>query len=171
MAEYCTLVLYFHSPAARENTNAYSCNIQPYCLLSHQIIYMYIYICSHHFSRCVPSMSCGLSIFTLLYSTLSLHVHDLWPPFREWYHPSAILLSATLSQRVISALYDLSDVDFDLPVEGIDLDELWPSFVLWVNPSLASHTPHSLQRGRESHYNHWVSILWCTCNCTLWYDL
>ena len=41
MAGYCTLVLYFHSPAARENTDAHSCNIQPYCLLSHQIIYMY----------------------------------------------------------------------------------------------------------------------------------
>ena len=84
------------------------------------------------------SLSYGLSIFTLQCSTLGLH--DLWPPFREWYHPSAILLSATLSQRVISALYDLSDVDFDLPVEGIDLDELWPSFVLWVDSRLASHT-------------------------------
>ena len=43
MAGYCTLVLYFHSPAARENTDAHSCNIQPYCLLSHQIIYMYMF--------------------------------------------------------------------------------------------------------------------------------
>ena len=39
MAGYCTLVLYFHSPVARENTAAHSCNIQPYCLLTHQIIY------------------------------------------------------------------------------------------------------------------------------------
>ena len=37
MAGYCTLVLYFHSPAARENTAAHSCNIQPYCPLTHQI--------------------------------------------------------------------------------------------------------------------------------------
>jgi len=59
-------------------------------------------------------------------------MHDLWPLYREWYYSGAILLSAPLSQRVISALYDLSDVDFDLPVEGIDLDEMWPSFVLWV---------------------------------------
>ena len=44
MAGYCTLVLYFHSPVARENTDAHSCNIQPYCLLSHQIIYIYIAI-------------------------------------------------------------------------------------------------------------------------------
>ena len=42
MAGYCTLVLYFHSPAARENTTAHSCNIQPYCPLTHQIIYMYM---------------------------------------------------------------------------------------------------------------------------------
>ena len=41
MAGYCTLVLYFHSPAARENTTAHSCNIQPYCPLTHQIIYIY----------------------------------------------------------------------------------------------------------------------------------
>ena len=42
MAGYCTLVLYFHSPVARENTAAYLCNIQPYYLLTYQIIYMYI---------------------------------------------------------------------------------------------------------------------------------
>ena len=40
MAGYCTLVLYFHSPAAHENTAAHSCNIQPYYLLTHQIIYI-----------------------------------------------------------------------------------------------------------------------------------
>ena len=44
MAGYCTSVRsYFHSPAARENT-AQECNIQPYCPLTHQIIYIYIYI-------------------------------------------------------------------------------------------------------------------------------
>ena len=41
MAGYCTLVLYFHSPAAHENTAAHSCNIQPCYLLTHQIIYMW----------------------------------------------------------------------------------------------------------------------------------
>ena len=44
MAGYCTLVLHFQSPAACENTDTHSCNIQPYCLLSHQIIYIYIYL-------------------------------------------------------------------------------------------------------------------------------
>lgn len=48
---------------------------------------------------------------------------------RDWYFPSAILLTSVLSQRLISALYDLSDIGFDLPVEGLDLDEAWPSFV------------------------------------------
>ena len=37
-----TLVLYFHSPAGCENTAAHLCNIQPYCLLSHQTIYIYV---------------------------------------------------------------------------------------------------------------------------------
>ena len=38
MAGYCTSVrLYFHEPQASENT-AQECNIQPYCLLNHQII-------------------------------------------------------------------------------------------------------------------------------------
>ena len=38
MAGYCTSVWsYFHEPQASENT-AHSCNIQPYCLLTHQII-------------------------------------------------------------------------------------------------------------------------------------
>ena len=41
MAGYCTFVLYFRSPAARENTAAQECNIQPYCRLTHQIIYIY----------------------------------------------------------------------------------------------------------------------------------
>ena len=33
-------MLYDHSPAARENTDAHLCNIQPYCLLSHQILFL-----------------------------------------------------------------------------------------------------------------------------------
>ena len=37
MTGYCTLVLYFHSPAARETTATHLCNIQPYCLLTHQV--------------------------------------------------------------------------------------------------------------------------------------
>ena len=44
MTGYCTLVLYFHSPVARENMAAHSCNIQPYYLLTYQIIYIYIHV-------------------------------------------------------------------------------------------------------------------------------
>ena len=41
MAGYYTLVLYFHSPAAHEDTAT------PYCLLTHQVIYMYMHIHIH----------------------------------------------------------------------------------------------------------------------------
>ena len=53
-------------------------------------------------------------------------------PFREWYHASAVFLLPLLTQRILSALYDLSEVTFDLPLEGVELDEHWPSFALWV---------------------------------------
>lgn len=59
---------------------------------------------------------------------------------REWYFPSAVLLLPSLAEKVISALYDLSEVDFHLPSEGIDLDEMWPSFVI---KSFQSNTPES----------------------------
>ena len=40
MAEYCTSMQpYFHKTQASENT-AQECNIQPYCLLNHQIIHL-----------------------------------------------------------------------------------------------------------------------------------
>ena len=42
MAGYCTSVRsYFYELQASENT-AQECNIQPYCPLTHQIIYMYM---------------------------------------------------------------------------------------------------------------------------------
>ena len=53
MAGYCTLVLYFHSPAARENTTAHSCNIQPYSVPSHPS--NNIYVSSSTF---VPNLVC-----------------------------------------------------------------------------------------------------------------
>ena len=49
---------------------------------------------------------------------------------REWYHASAVLLLSSFTQRILSALYDLSEVTFDLPLEGVELDEHWPSFAL-----------------------------------------
>lgn len=48
---------------------------------------------------------------------------------RDWYQSGAVLMIPSLTQRLISALYDLSDVTFSLPVDGLDLDEMWPSFV------------------------------------------
>ena len=41
-------MLYFHLLAARENTAAHSCNIQPYCLLTHQIIHTHTHITHTH---------------------------------------------------------------------------------------------------------------------------
>ena len=61
------------------------------------------------------------NVLTTLVS-LFAHVH------REWYHVSAVLLLPSLTQRVLSALYDLSEVTFDLTLEGVELDEHWPSF-------------------------------------------
>ena len=66
MAGYCTSVLYFHSPAARENTATHSCNIQPYCLLTHQIIYMYTK---------ANMLSCGYQLVSLSqYATRCCHL-------------------------------------------------------------------------------------------------
>ena len=36
---YCTLVLYFYAPVARENTVTHSCNTQTYCPFTHQIYF------------------------------------------------------------------------------------------------------------------------------------
>ena len=52
------------------------------------------------------------------------------PTLREWYHPAAIMLTGSFTQRLLTALYDLSDVTFDLPREGLELDETWPAFVV-----------------------------------------
>ena len=70
MAGYCTLVLYFHSPAARENTAAHSCNIQPYYLLTHQILYIYM-LCTcpdsnfEAASFCATRMRCSNPLITI----------------------------------------------------------------------------------------------------------
>jgi len=50
--------------------------------------------------------------------------------YREWYHPSALVLVESFVQRLLTVLYDLSDVTFELPQEGLELDETWPAFVL-----------------------------------------
>ena len=39
MAGYCTRRQHFHSPSARVNTSAHSCNIQPYFTFTRAIIY------------------------------------------------------------------------------------------------------------------------------------
>lgn len=45
-----------------------------------------------------------------------------------WYGPNSVWLQHDKSSGIISALYDLNDVIFDLAPRGYDLDTSWPSF-------------------------------------------
>ena len=91
MAGYCTLVLYFHSPVARENTDAQECNMQPYCLLSHQIIYMYVCvnICPSGCSMNVLPLSSDQSdadLHTALMHMITVTVGCPSHSTHLWYH-------------------------------------------------------------------------------------
>ena len=68
MAGYCTYVVCLHLPMARENTAAHLCNIQPYCLLTHEIIY------NIHLDLCGISLSHSYSID--VYCTIPKQLHD-----------------------------------------------------------------------------------------------
>ena len=48
--------------------------------------------------------------------------------FREWYMPKAFFHQKKLSDDVVSVLYDLNDINFDLASSGYDLDAAWPTF-------------------------------------------
>ena len=48
--------------------------------------------------------------------------------FSGWYHPKSLWLQHDKSSMIISALYDLNDIIFDLAPRGYDLDNSWPSF-------------------------------------------
>ena len=51
--------------------------------------------------------------------------------YREWYNAGALLLSNKFTSRLLLALYDLSDVKFDL-YDETDLDEYWPTFQRYI---------------------------------------
>ena len=51
--------------------------------------------------------------------------------YREWYNTGALLLSNKFTSRLLLALYDLSDIKFDL-YDETDLDEYWPTFQRYV---------------------------------------
>ncbi|KAK3106246.1 hypothetical protein FSP39_015970 [Pinctada imbricata] len=46
----------------------------------------------------------------------------------DWYTAKSVWLQHDKSQLIISSLYDLSDLQFDLAPRGYDLDNAWPSF-------------------------------------------
>ena len=48
--------------------------------------------------------------------------------YSGWYHPKSMWLQHDKSTMVISELYDLNDLMFDLAPRGYDLDNSWPSF-------------------------------------------
>jgi len=52
--------------------------------------------------------------------------------FSAYYNPAAILCHPSLSTALVNKLYDLNDLDFDLPCGGHELDISWPAFSRYV---------------------------------------
>lgn len=48
--------------------------------------------------------------------------------FSAYYSPAAILCHPSLSTALVNKLYDLNDLEFDLPCGGHELDISWPAF-------------------------------------------
>ena len=48
--------------------------------------------------------------------------------FSSYYGPEAILCHPSLSTALVNKLYDLNDLEFDLPCVGHELDISWPAF-------------------------------------------
>lgn len=46
----------------------------------------------------------------------------------NWYFPTSALLRHQMAAQLISALYELNEVQFDLAPTGYDLDAGWPTF-------------------------------------------
>ena len=87
MAGYCNVLLYFHSSVARENMAANSCNMQPYCLLTHQVMCMYMQLHIPLCKKMVMKLLIARKIVFKVYSkpgwiknsaVLSGHHHGNW---------------------------------------------------------------------------------------------
>ena len=82
MTGYCTFVLYFHSPAACENTATHSCNIQPYYFLSHQIKCIYILALTSGYTYYARNhadiIGAGLTGITCYMLTIDTSLHPKW---------------------------------------------------------------------------------------------
>jgi len=46
----------------------------------------------------------------------------------SFYGSDAILCHPSLSTALVNKLYDLNDIEFDLPCVGLELDISWPAF-------------------------------------------
>ncbi|XP_070536598.1 FYVE and coiled-coil domain-containing protein 1-like [Ptychodera flava] len=66
----------------------------------------------------------------------------------DWYTPKSVLLNHKHSSALVSDMYDLNEIQFDLSPTGYDLDSSWPTFArksfgtsahgLWQAPSRSS---------------------------------
>lgn len=52
--------------------------------------------------------------------------------YSAYYTSAAILCHPSLSTALVNKLYDLNDLEFDLPCGGHDLDISWPAFSRYV---------------------------------------
>ena len=46
----------------------------------------------------------------------------------DWYQQKSVWLQQSLTSTIITSLYDLNDLQFDLSPRGYDLDTAWPTF-------------------------------------------
>ena len=51
---------------------------------------------------------------------------------RDWFNTASVWMQSKVSSAIISNLYDLNDLHFDLSPRGYDLDNAWPSFARQV---------------------------------------
>lgn len=49
-------------------------------------------------------------------------------PCSDWYYARSPLLKSHLSVDIVSHLYELNEIQFDVASRGHDLDSSWPTF-------------------------------------------
>ena len=147
MAGYCTLVLYFHLPAAHENTAAYSCNIQPYCILTHQIIYNYTvtHTISHiHRAYCIAQNVCrDLNIVVLKEFNIHKYIFATCIcEYASYQHVSATLLCSNLRPESVSGL------TLEILCEASKESWVSPQKMAWIRNTQRQYV---LNRGSHTH--------------------
>ena len=74
----------------------------------------------------------------------------------DWFLPQSLWLQQERNSVLINALYDLSDIQFDLAPRGYDLDNAWPSFAKKNMGSV--HNWNLSSRSRTSSISSLISI-------------